>query len=120
MKSKYVNIVDFVEAKRRGQKIVIYETLPELRAYTKSTGSFFPLRHAKAGNILCGLLQHILDDPDQDGMTFPIPRKGSVCPFESGPRTDCLTQNIASKLFLMLPLYAFYINICISSDGDFR
>ncbi|KAK7689715.1 hypothetical protein QCA50_006354 [Cerrena zonata] len=59
VKSKYVNIIDFVEAKRRGGKVIIYPTLSELRKNTIDNEMYFPLKHAKTGNVLVGLLQHM-------------------------------------------------------------
>ncbi|KAK7686006.1 hypothetical protein QCA50_010817 [Cerrena zonata] len=50
----HVNLVDFVEARRRGRKgdFKVYKTVHQLRQYTHDTEKFFPLWSAKVGGVL--------------------------------------------------------------------
>ncbi|CAL1699402.1 unnamed protein product [Somion occarium] len=63
VKQIHVNIVDLLEARRRGQEIRKFPSLAALRKYTKEEGKFFPREDAKAGGVLVGLLQHMSDPP---------------------------------------------------------
>lgn len=57
----HVNLVDLVDARRRGRRgdVKVYETVQQLRKYTRKTGKYFPRQVAKAGGVLRGLLRRM-------------------------------------------------------------
>lgn len=60
IKETHVNLVDLVERGRTGKRVRLFSSLEELRAYTISTGKFFPKEDAYAGGVLKFLLREIL------------------------------------------------------------
>ncbi|KAI1905671.1 hypothetical protein LOZ12_001707 [Ophidiomyces ophidiicola] len=55
----YVNLVDLVD-NYSGRKAKLFDSLEDLREYTKKTGKFFPKESAYAGGVLKYLLREIL------------------------------------------------------------
>lgn len=64
VKDRYVNIYDYVEAKRIKQNVRIFSSLKALARYSHESEKIFPLRTAKQGGILRALLKRI-SSPDE-------------------------------------------------------
>jgi len=52
----WVNIVDLVDSRRTGGKVERFESMEELREYTKDTNRVFPKEEAKKNGFLAALL----------------------------------------------------------------
>ena len=58
MKERHFNLVDVVDARRRGEGVAqVFSTEEALREYTIKTASYFPRGSPKAGNLLWRLLR---------------------------------------------------------------
>lgn len=56
-----MNILDLVDAANISQPVKVFNSLEDLRAYTREHGKFFPLENAYSGGVLKFLLRPILN-----------------------------------------------------------
>jgi hypothetical protein len=60
IKSKHVNLVDFIDTRITGDPIKIFKTEKELREYTRGEDKYYPKKSAKESGVLKYLLRKIL------------------------------------------------------------
>ncbi|KAF8730601.1 hypothetical protein AX14_005409 [Amanita brunnescens Koide BX004] len=65
IRSKHVNLVDFIDTRLTGDPIKIFETEKELRKYTREEGKYYPKESAKESGVLRYLLRKILKTGDK-------------------------------------------------------
>ena len=66
VRSTHVNLVDFIDTRITGKPIEIFETVKELRNYTRKNKKYYPKESAKESGVLKYLLRKILSyDPNE-------------------------------------------------------
>ena len=65
-KRVFINICDFVEAKRRPDDVFFFASRDKLRDYSLDTDRIFPLKAAKKDTVLHGILINMVRQEGED------------------------------------------------------